>query len=318
MGLVSVLGPEAAVQVNRGLMTIQASQQEEIPKPDPKVFGARLGALRALRETMGPQYIADNWAGFAQILAPDVKAFVGVDLGGEWTDEYDQALPALAEQFNPEKAEAGFTLSPGQTRYGPRGEEVASAPAAPPKPEQTLEEKVAEAAALTEARKKVEQRYTSAKESKEDTKKAEQFKSAVPVINAVSELSERINTLQGVVAKAAGTAERAKAELNLNDDVSEYQALVMGFTPLVARALGHTGVLTEQDVQSVRALFPRPEDSKSLRDRKVGRLKNIMLQMPGIEPGAFGGGTPEAAPKADVGPATHIWTPQGIKPVGSE
>jgi hypothetical protein len=62
----------------------------------------------------------------------------------------------------------------------------------------------------------------------------------------------------------------------------------MGFTPLVARALGHTGVLTEQDVQSVRALFPRPEDSKSLRDRKVSRLKGLMLQMPGMDPNAFG------------------------------
>ena len=63
---------------------------------------------------------------------------------------------------------------------------------------------------------------------------------------------------------------------NMNDDIAEYEALVSGFTPLVARALGHTGVLTEQDVQSVRAVFPRPGDSKSLRDRKMKRMRSLL------------------------------------------
>ena len=102
------------------------------------------------------------------------------------------------------------------------------------------------------------------------------FATAEPVIASIEELSERINTQRGVIATIVGTAEKALAQANLDDDVTEYQALVSGFTPLVARALGHTGVLTEQDVQSVRALFPAPRDSKTVRDRKVARIRKIL------------------------------------------
>lgn len=96
-----------------------------------------------------------------------------------------------------------------------------------------------------------------------------------PILDSISELSERINTAQGVLAKLRGGVERAKAKANLDDDVAEYESLISGFTPMVARAVGHVGVLTEQDVQSVRALFPKPGESKSLRDRKIKRLETI-------------------------------------------
>jgi hypothetical protein len=109
------------------------------------------------------------------------------------------------------------------------------------------------------------------------------FQKAAPILSAVGELSEKINTQQGVIAKLKGAEEIAKAKVNLNDDVSEYMALVSGFTPLVARSLGHTGVLTQQDVDSVKELFPKPGDSKSLRDRKVKRLMDIVGQLEGTE-----------------------------------
>ncbi len=97
-----------------------------------------------------------------------------------------------------------------------------------------------------------------------------------PVLDSVAELSERINVNQGVYATAAGAAARAAAKVNLDDDVAEYEAMVQAFTPLWARALGHVGVLTEQDVQSARKALPAPEDSKSLRDRKLARIQKIM------------------------------------------
>ena len=102
---------------------------------------------------------------------------------------------------------------------------------------------------------------------------------AAPVLKSIADLSERINTGQGVAAKITGAVERAKAQANLNDDVAEYEAVVSGFTPLLARAVGHTGVLTEQDVQSVRKMLPSPMDSKSVRDRKVARIHTIMGEM---------------------------------------
>lgn len=110
-----------------------------------------------------------------------------------------------------------------------------------------------------------------------------------PILDSVKELSERINTQQGVIAKIAGEAERAKAKINLDDDVAEYEAMVSAFTPLWARALGHVGVLTEQDVQSAREALPKPSDSKSLRDRKLARIEKIM----------GGGATP--SPSSDGG-----------------
>lgn len=105
------------------------------------------------------------------------------------------------------------------------------------------------------------------------------FQKSAPVLKAIGELSERINVNNGLYAKLAGGAEKLKAKANLDDDVAEYEALVSGFTPLIARSLGHTGVLTQQDVDSVKAIFPRPGDSKTLRDRKVNRLLGIVSEL---------------------------------------
>ena len=144
---------------------------------------------------------------------------------------------------------------------------------------------------------------------------ANKYANARPAIAAVSELSERINTLQGVLAKASGAVEKAKAQVNYNDDVAEYESIVQGYTPLIARAVGHTGVLTEADVQSVRKLFPSPGDSKSLRDRKIARLESIFSALQGGgAPAPAGGGpvrvsSPEEAAKLPKG--TKIILPDG-------
>jgi len=103
------------------------------------------------------------------------------------------------------------------------------------------------------------------------------------ILNAIDELSARINTQGGVIAKITGAAERAAAQANLSDDVAEYEAMVSGFTPLIARSLGHTGVLTEQDVQSAREILPKVTDSKSVRDRKIARVRSLIHGMSGPE-----------------------------------
>jgi hypothetical protein len=113
---------------------------------------------------------------------------------------------------------------------------------------------------------------------------------ADPILMSIDELSEKINTGHGVVAKISGEAGKVAARANLNDDIAEYEAIISGFTPLVARALGHVGVLTEQDVQSVKALFPRPGDSKSLRDRKTQRIKTILGALREVKSGGQSGG----------------------------
>jgi hypothetical protein len=131
-------------------------------------------------------------------------------------------------------------------------------------------------------------------------------KRAEPVLAAVAELSEKINTQQGVIAKISGGAARQAARINLDNDVAEYEAIISAFTPLVARALGHTGVLTELDVQSAKALFPRPGDSKELRDRKINRLNSLL-----------GSGGAYGAPDSSAKPAEAPAAPKsGAKTIG--
>jgi hypothetical protein len=99
------------------------------------------------------------------------------------------------------------------------------------------------------------------------------------IVDAIDELSTRINTYEGVLASVVGEAEKAKARVNLADDTAEYQAVVNSFIPMIARALGHTGVLTELDVQSAKAILPSPGDGKALRDRKMARVRALMASM---------------------------------------
>lgn len=112
------------------------------------------------------------------------------------------------------------------------------------------------------------------------------------VIESIDELSKRINTQAGALATLSGAKERAAAEANLNDDVSEYTAVIEGFTPLMARAVGHTGVLTQMDVDSVKKMFPAVTDSKSVRDRKMKRIRTLWQRM-----------NPNAPPPAEDQPA---------------
>lgn len=112
-----------------------------------------------------------------------------------------------------------------------------------------------------------------------------------PVMTAISDLSEIINTKHGPLAKMEGGIRRLEALANMDDDVAEYMAIIKMFTPMVARAVGHVGVLTQQDVESVYSGFPMPGDSKSLRDRKIARISSLMTQI-----SAAGNGTESAVP----------------------
>jgi hypothetical protein len=113
--------------------------------------------------------------------------------------------------------------------------------------------------------------------------------SADPVINEIDQLSQQINTggggfPEGLWTTAKGAGREAASTVNLDNAVAEYTSLVDGFTPLIARAVGHVGVLTEQDVQSVKRLFPTPRDNKQLRDAKVARVRKIMAAIHGDNP----------------------------------
>lgn len=114
------------------------------------------------------------------------------------------------------------------------------------------------------------------------------------IIDQIEILSKRLNTSGGgVTSYAQGLMNRGLATMQMQNDMSEYQSLVTGMIPMVARAVGHTGVLTQQDVDSVRNLFPKPQDNKTLAENKIKRVKELIGSAgTAAAPPAPGGGKP--------------------------
>jgi len=130
--LSSLFGPEDGMKIASGVDAMFASQNKP---PDQKLFAAKIGALKTLKDKMGPDWVAQNWATVSQSVAPDVKAFLGVDLGPDPTPDHIGALDALDEQLNPKAEGGGFTLGAGQTRFDASGKQIAAGPAEAPKSE---------------------------------------------------------------------------------------------------------------------------------------------------------------------------------------
>jgi hypothetical protein len=128
MGLASVIGPEPAIKVAQGIVAVRASKPNQ---PDPKLFGAKVGALKALKDKMGPEWLPNNWGSIGPMVAEDARAFLGVDLNGEYRPEYAQALDALAEQMAPAQEGAGPKVIPaGGVLADSTGKELYKNPAA--------------------------------------------------------------------------------------------------------------------------------------------------------------------------------------------
>lgn len=100
------------------------------------------------------------------------------------------------------------------------------------------------------------------------------------VLGEIKKLSENINTIGGgPVANIVGLFRKGAAALNLDNDVAEYERLVTGFIPIMARSVGHSGVLTQQDVDSTKALFPGVTDNSKLSANLIARVERIMTAM---------------------------------------
>ena len=112
------------------------------------------------------------------------------------------------------------------------------------------------------------------------------------IIAEIETLSNKINTVGGGPrANVSGLIRRGMAAGQLDNEVSEYQALITGMIPMVARAVGHSGVLTQQDVDSVRALFPSVQDNAALAKSKLERVKRMTGTTSGetVTPSSGGG-----------------------------
>lgn len=121
------------------------------------------------------------------------------------------------------------------------------------------------------------------------------------ILAEIDALSQGIN--QGAAdpsTTVTGLMRRGASAVNLDNELAEYEALIQGFTPMIARAVGHTGVLTQQDVESVRALFPKPTDNQALAQAKLARVRRLMEQIAQSQmtPGVSHETTTEQAPPA--------------------
>jgi hypothetical protein len=105
------------------------------------------------------------------------------------------------------------------------------------------------------------------------------YRAIVPILDTLEGLSEKINVNEGVYATAVGTVGEQAAKVNLDNDIAEYKRILTAMIPMAARAFGHTGVLTQQDVDSAMAAFAQPTDSKALRDRLVATTRNLLKKI---------------------------------------
>lgn len=99
---------------------------------------------------------------------------------------------------------------------------------------------------------------------------------AVRFLNIIDDLSSKLITKEGSEAVVEGAMQRGAAFFNHNADLISYDSAIEAFTPMWARNLGHTGVLTQQDVDSAKSIFPKIGESKTIKDQKMDIIKSIM------------------------------------------
>ena len=120
--------------------------------------------------------------------------------------------------------------------------------------------------------------------------------------------------IAGPLGVAGRTAGNLLNRAGLAPDVDLYTTQIKGFIPLFARAVGHTGTLTEKDVQRTELLFPRIGDTTAVARRKLERLQAVMNGQAEVPAGLWepqAGHWPpgEAAPEGQQGPGSEL-TPE--------
>lgn len=77
-------------------------------------------------------------------------------------------------------------------------------------------------------------------------------------------------------AKGRELWEKAKGKTGVDTNLRMLGESVRGFVPMLARAVGHVGVLTEMDVQRTEALFPPPGTGRRYTKEKLRYLHDIL------------------------------------------
>jgi hypothetical protein len=110
----------------------------------------------------------------------------------------------------------------------------------------------------------------------------------------------------GLEARGTGLVRRGASALGYAPEVNTYSKGVRGFVPLLARALGHVGVLTELDVQRTEELLPRPGDTAEEARQKRQLWADIMSGQAQL-PFQFGQGGGKPIAYIDDNGDTQSW-----------
>jgi len=97
----------------------------------------------------------------------------------------------------------------------------------------------------------------------------------------IESMAKKINTVKGgIPAFIIGSARDMLAEFGGDSEVRLYNSQVGAALPMVARAIGHVGVLTQQDVDSVRQALPTAADNFEVAKGKMAGIKRRIGELP--------------------------------------
>lgn len=123
--IIGIVGPERGAKILSGLEALESARTKRFADKQ-KVIADTLAGLDATPEPLR----AEAYGGVRKTLLD-----AGVITPQDAPEAYDAKWFASARNFGaPQKAPEGFTLNPGDTRYGPDGKPIATAAATPEKP----------------------------------------------------------------------------------------------------------------------------------------------------------------------------------------
>lgn len=116
--------------------------------------------------------------------------------------------------------------------------------------------------------------------SQSDKTKTDKLNSAMRVVDSLRGSFSSAGGAQGF----AGYGSSLMGALKINDEAAAYNDMRNGFLAQISKSLGESGVLTDQDIQRVRALVPALEDTPGQADIKWRELMSILNgAMPGTD-----------------------------------
>jgi hypothetical protein len=327
---VNLLGVDGANQVVKSIDAFrELREQGQQEAPDPNVA---MKHLPHVAETFLGLLTPEERAGwYPTVVETFTNAGLPIaqHLGTEWDEarrpEVEQWLQSYAPEEEPEKREAEWMLVPGDPTQernkftsevrasGVRVQPPAAAgPEAPPKyvwatdaqgrRVRVREDELNQAAPGTYS----DARPTFGADAAKKSQRGEAQQNVNTILgspegedpDSLYSLVMR-NTLPGDIGPLAaaggvGASLQRLTRTGVNRaDLELYESQKSGFIPLLARAVGHTGVLTEQDVKRTEKLLPilssifGRADTRVVAKRKLDRLRRIMGGEEEIPAGIF-------------------------------